>query len=517
FRDSVAGVYAFCRVTDDIADGAEAPADGTTRAGLLDLWRDLAREAHAGGESGLPLLDRVMRDAARAGVPFSYVDDLIEGMRMDLRGQRYATVQELNVYSHRVAGVVGQWLTRLAGVHDPVVLERAADLGHAMQLTNIVRDVGEDLRAGRIYLPADVMRKAGLDAGDLHAFAAGAPVTHAYRDVLETMMTRADAHYAAALEATPSLPPWFRRAVVVAAHVYRGIHDQVRANGHDNFRRRAHTTVAGKFHLAVRALGGAGLRSPVRSRLAAAPAAVPRDQTSPRTVRARTPTVALLLIIAATVPAGVRAQAGGASTRAEAPSAPCASARAEAEPHALGGTTCTGRRLEIDRIRSLFFRAVTDESAIRDGHAGIAEARAGLPAEAGTRAVLLAYEGAFTALEAKHGSWALARFLTVRSALTLLDAAVDAAPGDLEIRYLRAVNGVHLPSLFGRGDVARRDLDVLTRYLPRTRGTYDSVVYSAMAELVLEHGSPAAADRALLHAAVLRDTTPQAGERADHE
>ncbi|HSK19563.1 MAG TPA: phytoene/squalene synthase family protein, partial [Longimicrobiales bacterium] len=517
FRDSVAGVYAFCRVTDDIADGPEAPPGGPPRAELLDLWRDLAHDAHAGTGSGLPLLDRVMRVAALAGVPFTYVDDLIEGMRMDLRGQRYASLEELHVYSYRVAGVVGQWLTRLAGVHDPVVLERAAELGHAMQLTNIVRDVGEDLKSGRIYLPADVMHDAGVDAADLHAFADGAPLTSGYRAVLETMMARADEHYAAALEATPSLPPWFRRAVVVAAHVYRGIHDQVRANGHDNFRLRAHTTVTGKVYLAVKALGGARLDAPVQSRPDRVPDAGPvRDQASPRTRRARTPTVALLLIIAATLPTGVRAQT--APDRAAARSVvPCDTAWPGAASPAADSAPCMEPRQQIDHIRSLFFRAVADESAIRDGHVAIAETRAALRDADDVDAVLLAYEGAFTALEAKHGSWALARFLTVRSALSLLDAAVEAAPGDLEIRYLRAVNGVHLPSLFGRGDAARRDLDFLTREIPAARAAYDAEVYSAMAELVLEHGSPTAADRALLHAAILRYTTQQAGESTRHE
>lgn len=516
FRDSVAGVYAFCRVTDDIADGPEAPADGMTRAELLDLWRDLAHDAHAGSESGLPLLDRVMREAALAGVPFTYVDDLVEGMRMDLHGRRYASLEDLHVYSHRVAGVVGQWLTRLAGVHDPTVLERAADLGHAMQLTNIVRDVGEDLRAGRIYLPADVMDDADVDAADLQAFAEGAPVTRGYRDVLETLMARADEHYAAALEATRSLPPWFRRAVVVAAHVYRGIHDQVRANGHDNFSRRAHTTVTGKVYLAVKALGGARLEPSVQSRPLAVPVAdAVRDQAAPRTLRARTPTVALLLIIAATLPTAVRAQT--APDRAAVRSVSCDTAHMDAHSRVVDNTPCTEPEQQIDHIRSLFFRAVTDESAIRAGHAMVAEARAALPEGDDVAAVLLAYEGAFTALEAKHGSWALARFLTVRSALSLLDAAVEAAPDDLEIRYLRAVNGVHLPSLFGRGDVAQRDLEVLTRDAPAARDAYDAGVYSALAELVLEHGSPTAADRALLHAAILQDTTPQAGESARHE
>src|SRR5690606_20625233 len=263
FASRVSAVYAFCRVTDDITDGgrAHAGADGgrahagtdalrahagtdgdpTCRMRRLEVWRALARSAYDGAATNVPLLDRVMADAHAAGVPFDCVDELIEGMRMDLRGQRYATLHDLRTYSYRVAGVIGQWLTRLCGVHDADVLERAADLGHALQLTNILRDVGEDLRLGRVYLPAAMMERAGVTERDLNAMAAGAPITEAYRVLIEELMQRADEHYERALEATPMLPAWFARPVRIAAHVYRGIHEEIRAAGFDNLTRRAST------------------------------------------------------------------------------------------------------------------------------------------------------------------------------------------------------------------------------------------------------------------------------------
>jgi phytoene synthase len=251
-RRRVADVYAFCRFTDDLVDGAEA--SDTAVAGRLDDWLALCRTAYVGGGSGLPFLDRVMRDASSSGVPFSVVEELVEGMRMDLDPTRYASLTDLRVYTHRVAGVVGVWLTHLFGVHAPAVLDRASLLGHAMQITNILRDVGEDLDRGRIYLPGDLMARHGVGEADLHVMRRTGVPTQAYVRLLEALMAHADEAYDAALDALPALPGFFRRPVAVAARVYRGIHDAIRGNGYDNFTRRAHTTGFEKAALALRAL-----------------------------------------------------------------------------------------------------------------------------------------------------------------------------------------------------------------------------------------------------------------------
>ena len=161
----MAGVYAFCRFTDDLVDEAGLQ-DPEVLEARLGEWLDLARSAYEGGGSGIPLLDEVLTTARNAEVPFSYVELLIEGVRMDVRPRTYETLEALRGYSYRVASVVGGWLTELFGIHDPWVLERAFALGHAMQLTNILRDVGEDLSAGRLYLPLDRMEHYGFD-GDL--------------------------------------------------------------------------------------------------------------------------------------------------------------------------------------------------------------------------------------------------------------------------------------------------------------------------------------------------------------
>ncbi len=250
----VAGVYAFCRFTDDLVDEAvgEEPAALGER---LDAWLALARRAHQGETTGIPLLDEVAGEAGRAGVPFGYLQELVEGVRMDLTPRSYRSLAELREYSHRVAAVVGGWLTELFGVRDPRVLERAFALGHAMQLTNILRDVGEDLRRGRLYLPLDRMAYHGVDRDFLEAMAGhGGTVFPGYRALLEELMAAADADYQRALEALPALPPFFRRPVAVAARVYRGIHDAIRRNGYDNLTRRAATSLPRKLWLGGSAL-----------------------------------------------------------------------------------------------------------------------------------------------------------------------------------------------------------------------------------------------------------------------
>ncbi|HEX9940239.1 MAG TPA: squalene/phytoene synthase family protein [Longimicrobium sp.] len=250
----VARVYAWCRVTDDLVDRTEGES-AATLGEVLDEWVALSRRAYRGGSCGVELIDRVMGEMAGAGVPFAYAAELAEGMRMDLRRETYPTPAALRVYTYRVASVVGLWLTELFGVHDAATLQRAAAMGHAMQLTNILRDVGEDARTGRIYLPADLLARHGVTADDLAAMRHGrAPVPPAYGELTEALMRDAEASYALAFEAIPRLPGFFQRPVAVAAYVYRGIHGAIRRNGYDNLRLRARTSAPEKALLAARAL-----------------------------------------------------------------------------------------------------------------------------------------------------------------------------------------------------------------------------------------------------------------------
>jgi phytoene synthase len=178
---------------------------------------------------------------------------------MDLQGERYDTLDELRTYCYRVASVVGMWLTELFGVHDSVTLDHAARLGHAMQLTNIVRDVGEDWAAGRLYLPRDLMRRQGLTTRTIERVRrSGERVPEEYRAVLEELMVVAEADYRAAWQGILALPEFLRPAVAVASRVYAAIHDAVRENGYDTLRRRAMTSPGRKLALARGALRDLG-------------------------------------------------------------------------------------------------------------------------------------------------------------------------------------------------------------------------------------------------------------------
>jgi phytoene synthase len=257
----VAGVYAFCRFTDDLVDeaGDESRESINTR---LDAWLALARRAHEGKETGIPLLDDVMKDMAASSAPFSYVEELVEGVRMDLADPRFQTLSDLRVYSFRVASVVGGWLTELFGIRDRWVLDRAFALGHAMQLTNILRDVGEDLERGRLYLPEKLMAKHGVDRESLEAKAgAGFRASFGYRRLVGELMETAEADYDRAFEAIPSLPKFFQGPVAVAANVYRGIHREIRRNEFDNLSLRASTSLPRKIFLALQGLAKLRLAS----------------------------------------------------------------------------------------------------------------------------------------------------------------------------------------------------------------------------------------------------------------
>ncbi|TVR64969.1 MAG: hypothetical protein EA422_05370 [Gemmatimonadales bacterium] len=250
----VSGIYAFCRFTDDLVDGSP-DADPAELDARIDAWQALIREAYATGSTGISLLDEVMGETARRGVTSLYAEELVRGVAMDIRPQEYPDLEALRRYSYRVASVVGLWLTELFGRSDPWVLRRAEAMGQAMQMTNILRDVGEDLRRGRLYLPLDHLDRFGLTRRDLERAAAGeGDIPSGYGELVETLMRRAEEDYAAAAAAIPALPIFFQRPVAVAGQVYRGIHQEIRANAYDNLRRRAYTSLYRKV-----VLGGQGL------------------------------------------------------------------------------------------------------------------------------------------------------------------------------------------------------------------------------------------------------------------
>jgi len=240
-RRRVELVYAFCRCTDDLVDSRMAAGEPDLAAAQLDAWEALAQGAYNGRSSGIAFLDEIMTTSARAGVPFALIAELIAGVRSDLGPVTMADWESLRRYCYQVASVIGIWMTRLFGVQDPWLLARAETLGYALQLTNILRDVGEDLAMDRVYLPQALLERHGLVRADLQAMASGAPILPGYRALLEEMIAVAESCYSLATEALPHLPRFYARPVAAATAIYRGILTELRRNGYDNFHRRART------------------------------------------------------------------------------------------------------------------------------------------------------------------------------------------------------------------------------------------------------------------------------------
>ena len=163
-RADISVFYAFCRIVDDIAD---EPGDPIAKQSALDEWKRAVAESFAGEPS---LASAVRALIAKYSLPVAHFREIIAGVEMDLHGASYATWEDLRVYCHRVASVVGLVSTEIFGCRDPRSREYAEHLGLALQLTNILRDVGQDLaNEGRIYLPAEDLARFAVTAADLAA------------------------------------------------------------------------------------------------------------------------------------------------------------------------------------------------------------------------------------------------------------------------------------------------------------------------------------------------------------
>jgi phytoene synthase len=251
-RRAAYGLYAFCRLSDDLVDDAEA---GAAPGAVLRLDARLAR-IHAGHPAD-HAADRALADVvADHAIPQALPAALLEGLAWDSEGRRYATLSALCAYAARVAASVGATMTLIMGVRDADVLARACDLGVAMQLTNIARDIGEDARAGRLYLPLDWLDEAGIDPD---AFLAEPVATDALRDVVARLLAAADVLYARSEAGISSLPLACRPAIRAARLIYAEIGAEIARNGFDSVTRRARVGAGRKLQLLARAalpLGG---------------------------------------------------------------------------------------------------------------------------------------------------------------------------------------------------------------------------------------------------------------------
>jgi phytoene synthase len=244
--NAIAALYGFARVADDAVD-VPAPGDtpDTIRAKLRWMLQEMRRAV--AGESREPRFVVLGEAIRQYRIPLEPFDDLVAGVSMDLDKMRYATFAELDLYCSRVAGTVGLMITPVAGYRaGSAALEHAKTLGTAMQLTNILRDVGEDFRLGRIYLPQEDLDRFGVTEADL----AARRVDARFRDLMEFEMGRAQRLYDEGVALIPLLTSARGRAAFeFAVEAYSGILGKIRAAGYDVFTKRAHLTFAEKLAL----------------------------------------------------------------------------------------------------------------------------------------------------------------------------------------------------------------------------------------------------------------------------
>lgn len=244
-RDPATCLYAFCRVADDAVDLEHA-----SEATLQALNQRLDR-AYEGRPFETPV-DRALSSTVLSfGIPRALLDALIEGFRWDAEGRTYETLSELHGYAARVAGTVGTMMAILMGRRKADDLARAADLGIAMQLTNIARDVGEDARAGRIYLPLSWLRSGGLSA---ESVLRDPKLTPTLANAIEALLQAADTLYRRADGGIANLPSDCRPGIRAARLLYADIGRTLSQRGLDSVTQRSVVSVPRKLALLTIAL-----------------------------------------------------------------------------------------------------------------------------------------------------------------------------------------------------------------------------------------------------------------------
>jgi 15-cis-phytoene synthase len=262
-RRALSAVYAFARRVDDIGDGT-LPADEKLAA-LSDARAAIAALEGGGGEAaGDDLVLVALADAARQRpIPLAAFGELIEGCEADVRGTRYATFGQLEHYCRCVAGSIGRLSLGVFGSSNPSVAEPLADaLGIALQITNILRDIREDLGNGRVYLPAEDLQRFGADLRPGRALDS-LPGDHALHDVMRFEAERAFAWYAKGLQLLPLLDRRSAASAGAMAGIYlRLLEQQIAADPAAALRQRQSLPAKAKAMVAVRALAGIPERVP---------------------------------------------------------------------------------------------------------------------------------------------------------------------------------------------------------------------------------------------------------------
>ena len=243
-RRAITALYAFCREVDDVVDECTDTEVARTK---LAWWRKEIAGTFAGSAQH-PVAQALIPLVQAFNLPQDRFQDILDSMEMDLRYNRYPDFATLHSYCYRVAGVVGLMAAEIFGYRNPATLKYAENLGTAFQLTNIIRDVGEDARRGRVYLPLDELARFGLSATD---------IIHLHdkdglQRLIEFQIDRAEEYYRLAFAALPDQDRKSQRPGLVMAAIYQKVLEEIRNRGCKVLDRRTTLTPIRKLWIAWR-------------------------------------------------------------------------------------------------------------------------------------------------------------------------------------------------------------------------------------------------------------------------
>lgn len=242
-RLAITALYAFCREVDDVVD--ECSNEDVART-TLNWWRGQVADIYNGNPQH-PVAQALVPVVKKFNLPQEHLLEIIDGMEMDLKQHQYADFKSLQLYCYRVASVVGLLAAEIFGYTDRKTLKYAHDLGIALQLTNIIRDVGEDARRGRIYLPQDEMAQFGVHTNDILDIRE----TPAFQKLMQFQVTRAQNYYDQALSELPAADRQSQRTGLIMAAIYRATLNEVVHTGCHVLTERVSLTPLRKLWIAL--------------------------------------------------------------------------------------------------------------------------------------------------------------------------------------------------------------------------------------------------------------------------